>query len=607
MARYEETSMAAVFLNQARKYGEKPCVAYKKDGQYVDISWGQMGSMVRELGSFLISAGIKKGDKIAIFSPNRYEWWLADLATLAIAAVDVPIYATNSAEEAYYILEHSESKACFVGTQEHLDKVLQVRDRLPELQFIVAFDPLDGTAEEGVYSFPEVLEKGRAADRGQELEDRLKSITPSDVATIIYTSGTTGPPKGVMLSHHNFMSNVDQALEDFRELLSEDDVLLSFLPLSHSLERTAGYYLPITFGGKVAFVEDFSTIQENLGEVRPTIIVSVPRLYEKIHAGILSKVADAPGTKKKMFEWAVKIAGENLPYVCEGKPRTGLFALKYGLADKLIYSKLKSVLGMDRIKFAVSGGGPLSVSDAEFFLGMGVTVLEGFGLTETTPITNVNRPGRIRPGTVGPPVKDTTILLANDGEILVKGPQVMLGYYKNEQATKEAFNKDGFFKTGDTGVIDEQGRLSITGRIKEIIVTAGGKNISPQNIENALKSSRFIEQVAVIGDRRKHLSALVVPAYEELEKWARDQGIVFQDRGELVLNDRVLELFRHEIDEYTKEFGRSEQIRKFSVLPKEWTQEDGELTPTLKIKRRVVEEKYAAEIEAMYPPEVSVK
>jgi long-chain acyl-CoA synthetase len=595
-----QNSMARIFQDQVAKYGDRACVGYKKDGSYQDISWNEMDEMVRAIGSFLISRGIESGQNVALFSQNRWEWWVVDLAILSIGAANVPIYATNSSEEAHYVLEHSESRVCFVGTQEHMEKVVKVRDRLPELGAIVVLD--EGTDKpEGVISFAEALEEGRKQDHREEFERRLKAIRPQDVASIIYTSGTTGPPKGVMLSHSNFVSNVHQILDDFSYLLGDDDVFLSFLPLSHSLERTAGYYLALGIGATVYFAEDFSKIQENMVEVRPTLIVSVPRLYEKIHAGILSKVGDASPVKRGLFGWAIGVARDNLAYVCEGRKRAGWFKCKHDLADKLIFSKLKAALGMDRLKFAVSGGGPLSVSDAEFFLGMGVTVLEGFGLTETTPVTNVNRPGMIKPGTVGPPVKDTEIKIADDGEILIRGPQVMLGYYKNEEATREVLTEDGFFCTGDIGRVDEDQCLMITGRKKEIIVTAGGKNIAPQNLENALKGSRFVEQVTVIGDRRKYLAALIVPNFEELTKWADKVGVTYGSHEELVKDEKVQHLFEKVIDKYMRPFARAEQIRRFCLLADEWTQQTGELTPTLKCKRRVIEDKYCDEIECMYP------
>ncbi len=595
-----ENSMAAVFQKQVARYGDRDCVGYKKDGRYQMISWNEMDEMIRAVGSYLISRGIEPGDNVALFSPNRYEWWVVDQAILSIGAANVPIYATNSSEEAHYVLEHSGSRICFVGTPEHMDKVVKVRDRLPSLGDIVVFDEPDQKPE-GVLTFAEALEEGRRHDTREEFDRRLAAIRPQDLASIIYTSGTTGPPKGVMLSHGNFTANVYQILDDFSYLLSDEDVFLSFLPLSHSLERTAGYYLAVGIGATVYFAEDFTKIQENMVEVRPTLIVSVPRLYEKIHAGILSKVGDASPVKRGLFGWAIGVARDNLCYVCENRERTGWFKCKHDMADKLIFSKLKAALGMDRLKFAVSGGGPLSVSDAEFFLGMGVTVLEGFGLTETTPVTNVNRPGMIKPGTVGPPVKETEIKIADDGEILIRGPQVMLGYYKNEEATREVLTEGGFFCTGDIGKVDEDQCLMITGRKKEIIVTSGGKNIAPQNLENALKGSRFVEQVNVVGDRRKYLSALIVPNFEELTKWADKVGVSYGSREELVQDEKVQRLYEKVIAKYMRPFARAEQIRKFRLLPNEWTQQTGELTPTLKCKRRVVEEKYCDEIECMYP------
>ncbi|HOE73068.1 MAG: Long-chain-fatty-acid--CoA ligase FadD15 [Deltaproteobacteria bacterium ADurb.BinA179] len=600
MGNYRETSMGAIFQNRVQELGEKACVAYKNaQGVYTDISWRQMDEMVRKVGYFLLSRGIKPGDKIALFSPNRYEWWVTDLAILSIGAVNVPIYATNSAVEAKYIIENSDSVICFTGEKEHLDKVMEVRDKLPGLREIIVFDDLKSSVE-GVIDLKEAMKQGSAFDGKAGFEERLKGINPDDMATIIYTSGTTGDPKGVMLSHNNFISNVNQLYSVDPELFKEEHTLLSFLPLSHSFERTVGYYSALNAGKKVCFAEDFSKILQNLQEVRPTLIVSVPRLYEKIHAGILAKVSEAPPVKKALFNWAMSLAKKNLPYICRDKPRKGLFALQYALADKIIFSKLKAALGMDRLRFALSGGGPLSVSDAEFFLGMGIKVCEGFGLTETSPVTHGNRPDFIKPGTVGPALKDTLVKIGEGGEVLIKGPQVMMGYYKNEAATKEVMTEDGFFRTGDIGEIDSDGYLKITGRIKDLIVTSGGKNISPQNIENSLKTSIYIEQVAVIGDNRKYLSALIVPAFAELENWAKNNGISFASRRELLEHPEVQKLFAGEIQENTKHYARVEQIRKFKLLDAEWSQQTDELTPTLKVKRRVIDKKYAREIESMY-------
>ncbi len=600
MAKFEETSMGAIFQNRVEEHGDNALVAYKnKDGVYEDISWNKMKEMVHNVGLFLISKGIQPDDKVALFSPNRYEWWVADMAILSIGAVNVPIYATNSAEESRYIIENSDSKMCFVGTKDHMDTILEVKDKLPNLGDIIIFDDLD-KAPGGVIDLKAAMKEGSAYKDKDEFDKRLKQINIEDVATIIYTSGTTGPPKGVMLTHKNFVSNVNQLYAVDPSFFPGEQIFLSFLPLSHSLERTVGYYAPIYLGKKVAFAEDVSKLVDNLKEIRPTFLVSVPRIYEKAHAGILAKISGESGVKKAIFNWAMGIAKQNLPYACEEKPRKGFFALKYNLADKIIFSKLKVALGMDRMNCAISGGGPLSVSDAEFFLGMGIRVFEGFGLTETTPVTNANKPSLIKAGTTGPPVKDTEVKIGEDGEVLIKGPQVMKGYYKNDAATKEAFTEDGFFKTGDIGEIDEDGYLKITGRIKDILVTSGGKNISPQNIEISLLASGFIGQAAVTGDNKKYLSALIVPTFESLENWARQQNISFKDHKDLISNDTVIKLFEKEIEDNTKNFARVEQIRKFTLMDKEWSQETDELTPTLKIKRRVINQKYASVIDSMY-------
>ncbi len=600
MAKLKETSVAAIFQNNVAKFGDKPCVAYKKGDAYTDLSWKQMNEKIQNTAYYLLDQGIKKGDKVALFAPNRYEWYVADMAILSIGAVNVPIYATNSPDEALYILEDSDSKICFCGTEDHLDRILKVRKKLPKLAQLIIFDDYP-KKKQGVITLEKAMEQGSRYKSKGNFDKRLKAIKSEDLATLIYTSGTTGNPKGVMLTHNNFVSNVKQILADFSDYVTENDVFLSFLPLSHSLERTSGYYLAMTVGAKIAYAQDFSTIQENLAEVRPTCMVSVPRLYEKIHSGILSKVSDAKGIKKSLFNWSMKIAAKNLPYVCQDKKPGGLLGKKVEIADKIIWSKLKETLGFDRLRLAVSGGGPLAVSDAEFFLGMGIVILEGFGLTETTPVTNVNRPGIIKPGTVGPPLKNTKVKISDEGEILIKGPQVMKGYYKNKAATKEVFTKDNFFRTGDIGIIDEMGRLAITGRIKDIIVTSGGKNISPQNIENSLKESKYIEQVAIIGDKRKYLSALIIPAFDEVKKWAKRKNIQFTDSTDLIQKSEVNELISNEIEKFTKNLARVEQIRKFKLLDAEWSQETGELTPTLKLKRRVIDEKYAKEIESMYP------
>jgi long-chain acyl-CoA synthetase len=603
MAQFNETSMGAIFQNRVQQYGDKTLVIFKnRFGKWEELSWNRINEMVRDLALFLINRGIQTGDKVALFSPNRYEWWVADLAIISIGAVNVPIYATNSVEESRYIIDNSDSKMCFVGTKDHMEKILKAKERLPNLGDVIILDDLDKPVS-GVTTLAAALKEGKGAKNKEDFEKRLIPIHIEDVATIIYTSGTTGNPKGVMLTHKNFVSNVNQAQAVDPDFLSGDHTFLSFLPLAHSLERTCGYYTPIFLGHKVAFAESAEKLLENFNDIRPTFLVSVPRIYEKVHAGITAKVATAPPVKKALFNWAMGLAKANLPFICENRERTGLFALKYSLADKIIFSKLKTTLGMDRLVAAISGGGPLSVSDAEFFLGMGIKVLEGYGLTETTPIITANKPKRIKPGTVGQPVKDTIFKISDEGEILVKGPQVMKGYYKNEEATRSAFTEDGFFRTGDIGEFDADGYLKITGRIKDIIVTSGGKNISPQNLENDLLTSVYIEQVAVIGDNRKYLSALVVPSFPTLESWAKEHNIPFANRKELISKPEVYKLFASEMELYLKDYGRVEQIKKFLLLEKEWSQDSGEMTPTMKLKRAIIQKKFAKEIESLYPPE----
>jgi len=602
MRYFPETSMAAVFQNRVEKYKDKACVAYKKNGRYTDISWNQMNEMVRAIARFLLSKNTKKGDTIAIFSTNRYEWWVTDLAVLSVNAIDVPIYPTNSAKEAQYILDNSQASICFVGTQDQMNKVIEVKKHLPKLKDIIIFDNL---AEEvpGVTTFSDALAIGKASGDDALLDKRIEGIQPLDPATIIYTSGTTGNPKGVLLSHKNILVNTLQSTDIGAHYWNMDFEFLSFLPLSHGYERIAGYYMAINQGRKVYFAESFAKIVENMREVRPGFIISVPRLFEKLHAGVLSKASEAPPNKQKMFTWAMGVARKNIPYTCRDKKRTGLFALKYSLADKLVLSKLKKALGIDKLKIAISGGGALSVSDIEFFLGMDIRILEGFGITECSPCTNCNKPGHIKPGTCGPADLYTEEKIAEDGELLIRGPQVMLGYFKDEKATKEAFTEDGFLKTGDIAEFDADGFLKITGRKKEIIVTAGGKNIAPLNIESSLTASRYIEQVAIIGEKRKYLSALVVPAFGELQAWAKNYNIDGTDREALIKNDEVRKLFEAEIAKCNRDLGQVEQIKKFTLLGAEWSQETGELTPTLKIKRKVIDKKYAPLIEAMYPKE----
>ncbi|MCP4132678.1 MAG: long-chain fatty acid--CoA ligase [bacterium] len=602
MADFQEKSMAAIFQINAEKYADAAYATYKKDDTWIDISWTSMNEMVHNLAYYLLSMGIEKGDKVGLFAPNSWEWHLAALAINSIGAVDVPIYATNSSEEAEYVLENSDSKLCFVGSLNHLKTVQKVKANLPLVKQLIVFEDTD-SSEGDVISLSKALSEGESKKNPETFTARLSAIESHDLATIIYTSGTTGNPKGVMLTHNNFVSNVRNTFAEMKDkktgeaLVNHSDVYLSFLPLSHSLERTSGFHGAIWSGARTAFAEDVSKLLENFSEIRPTIIISVPRIYEKVHAGVVAKVSGASPVKKKIFNFAMRQATKGLPEVCLNKKPGGF---KYKMADKLVFSKLKDQLGMDKLRYAISGGAPLSASDARFFIGMGMKILEGFGLSETTPILTFNRPWLIKPGTVGQVIPETDVRIADDGEIQAKGPQVMPGYYKNEAATKEAFTEDAYFRTGDIGIIDSDGCLAITGRIKDIIVTAGGKNISPQNLEGSIKGSAFIEQIGVIGDKKKYLSALIVPSFPELEKWAETNGVSFSSKDDLIASPAIQKLIKDEIDKNMTQYARVEQIKKFTLLNEEWTQDTGELTPTQKVKRKVLNEKYANEIKEMY-------
>ncbi len=592
----KETSMARVLQETAARNPEQPCVSSKDNNKiFRDISWQEMNRMIRSLAGFFIAEGITKGDRVALFSPNRYEWWVTDMALLSIGAVNVPIYATDTAAEADYIIHDCDACYCIAGTSEHLNALLEGDKK--DIKGILIFDELPRPIE-GVIDFRTALKKGAAAD--YDFEERLAAIAPEDLATLIYTSGTTGDPKGVMLSHYNLVCNAIQSYMAIKTVYERPQTLLSFLPLSHAFERTVGYYMQVYAGSHVYFAEDFATVPEDLQAVRPTMLISVPRLYEKIHAGVQAKTAPASPAKKLIFNWAMRTAAANLPYICNSRARGGPFASRYNLADRLVFSKLREAIGLDQLQLAISGGGPLAVSDAEFFLGMDLKVVEGFGLSETSPVTNVNLPHWIKPGTIGPPLVDTIEKISADGEFLIKGPQVMQGYYKKESATREAFTADGFLRTGDLASIDDDGFVTITGRLKDVIITAGGKNISPQLIENRLKESQFIDQICIIGDRRKYLSALIVPSFEKLEQWADEKGLEYQFRQDLIDNAEINKVIAKEIQHLTQEFARVSQLKKFTLLNTEWSQEGGELTPTSKVKRGIINEKYAEEIEAMY-------
>ncbi len=586
-----------VFYGSVDTYRKAEHLKYKKDGAWHAISSEDLRRAVEEISMGLRSLGIGRGDKVAILSENRPEWAFADFAVLCAGAADATIYATLTPAQVLYILADSESRVVFVSNAAQAAKVAEIRAQLPYLQHVVRFDPAPAA---GTTSLEELRAKGReglAADPGA-VRRRAAEVAGDDLATLIYTSGTTGDPKGVMLTHGNLLHNV-LAAEKVFPMVDHEWTALSFLPLCHSFERTAGHNFMLHRGVTIAYAESVEKVPENMQEVRPSIMCSVPRLYEKMYARVNEKVASDPPLRQKIFHWAIGVGREAFAHTVARTGPGALLKLKLALASKLVFSKIKERTG-GRLQLFISGGAPLAREIAEFFGAAGMLVCEGYGLSETSPVITCNRPGRVKPGTVGLPLEHVEVKIAPDGEILTRGPHVMKGYFKKPEATAEAIEKDGWFHTGDIGFVDPDGFLVITDRKKDIIVTSGGKNIAPQPIENRLKANKLFAEVVMIGNKRNFAAALVVPAFEALEAWAKQQGMSVGAREELVRRPEVMAHYQGLVNEMTGDLAQFERIKKVALLAREFTQESGELTPTLKVKRRVVEERYKPIIDAMY-------
>jgi long-chain acyl-CoA synthetase len=586
-----------LFYRSVDTYRKPEHLKYKRDGAWRAVSSEELRAAVEEIAMGLRTLGVSRGDKVAIVSENRPEWAFADLATLCTGAADATIYPTLTAAQVLYILDDSESKVVFVSNAAQAAKVAEVRARLPRLQHVVRFDPAPAP---GTTSLDELRAKGRAAltaDR-DAVRRRAAEVVKDDVATLIYTSGTTGDPKGVMLTHGNLLHNV-LAAEKLFPMIGPEWTALSFLPLCHSFERTAGHNFMLHVGVTIAYAESVEKVPENMQEVRPSIMCSVPRLYEKMYARVNEKVASDPPLRQRIFRWAIGVGRKVFAHTVARTEPGALLKLQFALADKLVFSKIKARTG-GRLQIFISGGAPLAREIAEFFGAAGMLVCEGYGLTETSPVITANYPGRVKPGTVGLPLEHVEVKIGPDGEILTRGPHVMKGYFRKPEATAEVIEKDGWFHTGDVGFVDPDGCLVITDRKKDIIVTSGGKNIAPQPIENRLKTNKFFAEVVMVGNRRNYPAALVVPNFEPLEAWARQGAMSVASREELVRRPEVLAHYRHLVDEMTADLAQFEKIKKIALLTREFTQESGELTPTLKVKRRVVEERYKPTIDAMY-------
>src|SRR3954463_6622225 len=579
--------MADLALLAARKHAGRTAMKHKEGDEWVDISFEEFGDAVRETALGLLALGLEKGDRVAILANTRPEWAYACFAILTADGASVSIYQTNSPSEVQYVAHHSESKAIFVEDQEQLDKVRSCRAELPALEHIVIFDPSGGSSEDTI-SLDDLRAKGREGDAA-ELEQRTASVGPEDHAIFIYTSGTTGPPKGVMLTHDNYrqVANMSQRQGTF----NADDLVYLFLPLAHAFALLVQFG-STDLGAPIAYWEkDPQKIVPNLMEVKPTYFPSVPRIFEKIYT-----MARTAAPDPELLDKAVELGMKVRLMEERGEPVPDQLKPHFERAEQELFQNVRNLFG-GRIRQCVTGAAPIAKEILEFFFACGVPVFEGYGMTETSTVATVNTLEAHRFGSVGKALPGVEVRIGEDGEILLRGPNMMRGYYKNEEATSETLESDGWLHTGDLGYVDDDGFLFINGRKKDIIITAGGKNITPANLENGLKQNRWISQAIVIGDRRPYLVALITLDPEELPKFAEEHNLLPED---VYSSEEMRAEVQRVVDEVNKAYGRVEQIKKFTILPEDLTQEQGTLTPTLKVKRNVVNEQFASEIEALY-------
>jgi long-chain acyl-CoA synthetase len=602
-------TLCEVFWSAVRTHGGRPAQEWYEDGAWKSRTYDQFGAAVRDVAHGLLAHGVKKGDRVAIWSRNCPQWAEVDFANQTAGFVTVPVYDTLTGEKGAYILNDSDAKVVFVQDATLLERVLSVRSSLKTVKAIVLIQ--GRTTAQGVTSYADFLAQGRSfgAESPKKLDQMAAKVVPGDIASLVYTSGTTGDPKGAILTQGNFATN-SSAMDLVQ--VGPEDVFLSFLPLSHVFERTGGHFGAYRLGAKVVFARSVDTLMDDMQVAKPTIMMSVPRLYEKMYSRIKDSVAKSSFLKRAIFDWAIGVGRAANVYRERNEPLPKSLAAKVHRADKLVFHKVKQRVG-GRLRFFVSGGAALSKEIEEFFWAAGICILQGYGLTETAPVCNVNTPTAIRFGSVGRVIPGVTCKIdttewvaakprpAPEGEICYKGPNVFQGYWKNDQATRECFDPDGWFHTGDIGYVDKDGFLFITDRKKEIIVMSNGKKVPPQAIENDLKIQPHIAQAMVVGDDRNYIAALLVPNWETLEKFCLENGIAREDRARLVADQRVVSLFEREVEAVNARLSRYEQIKKFWVLPAEWTVESGELTPSMKLKRRIILDKQKDGMRQLYP------
>ncbi len=610
--KYDESTIIGSMMNRIYTYSGNTYVLsrFDQNGRKTDavhsITYGDSNKYVRALAKGMMELGIKPHDRGAVFGPNSPMWISSVFAILSLRASFVPIYPSSKTDDVWWCIHDSGAKIIFCHSKEHLDKILEVKGKLGKLEWIIVMDPDTEFDQPGIMSYKELCEKGEKSSVSEsEVDDLIRKSNEDDLAAIIYTSGTTGRPKGVMLTNKNFISQRSIAAEYG---FTPDDIWLGHLPMCHSLGFSADL-LNSGYQGGTLFVADSIKTEEmraNLRTCRPTVMTSVPRLWEKLYLQINIKVRERPAFVQNLVKKSFNVGKERFLLLMDKKPIPLKLKIKARLAQR-IFRRIRKEAGLDRLKICVTGGGPIHPDLIIFFGAMGISLYQGYGLTETSPVTHACTPKNNKVGTVGKTIPQTECKLADDGEILVKGPQVMQGYLNNPQATKETFTEDGFFKTGDIGEIDEHGYTKITDRKKELIITSGGKNIAPQPVQEAFNTDPFIEQVYVTGDARKFLAALIVPNFPLLERWADENKINYSNPEELAKHDRVYKFIGERIDKINKILSAYETIKRFAVLSKEFSEEGGELTPTLKMKRKVIEEKYRDIIDSLFPKDEEVK
>jgi len=593
-------TIAEMFDDLTAKYfnDTRPVLMYKSEGTYKEISYAHLRNMTNDFANGLAAAAVKRGDAVAIISENRPEWVVADMGMMKLGAINVSLYPTLTPKQIEFIFNDAGVRFAIVSNQFQLSKVMKIRETVPSLQMIIILGDKNGVTDPAVQTYARIIEMGKefGAQHPEYLLHEINKVHSEDVLTIIYTSGTTGNPKGVVLSHRNLVSNIYGAAACIP--FTHEDTLLSFLPLSHSYERMGGYYTAMLLGATIAYAESIETVRENLLEVKPTVVTTVPRLFERMYNKLMMQVAEMPRFEQRIFRWASGV-GKKYKFAVKGKRFMPLLSFQYAVADLLVFKKIRARMG-GNIRFFVSGGAALSKEMGEFFESIGILIIEGYGMTESSPVISVNRLDDYKFGTVGKPIPNIQVRIAEDGEILVSGPSVMKGYWNNRQATDEAIDRQGWLHTGDIGHFDDEGFLTVTDRKKDIFVSSGGKNIAPQHIENLFLQNRFVDQFILLGDGRMFLTSLIVPDFTVLKDYAVKHNIDFVDEDDLVVKSEIYKLFEDEIAVIQKDLANYERVRKFTVLRHPLTIENGEITPTMKIRRKVVEERFKDIIEKMY-------